>query len=493
MEAAIETIEYDVAEENYDEFIEVLRTVLAEYEPVGYRQSVVDFHHAPHPVLPRQRSPHRPARWIHVTLLVRNEGHATTLAIRDDNVYLIGFRNRRGQWYEFGFGGGRSARVLPVEWNSTFLECDVRYGGIVGGAMNLVGLGLGRWFARDAVRRLSAYEQAPAGGGVDERTRRHLARLIVMVCEAARMIPHFETVLDGWDRCTGAIAERQVHLLWNWKLMSHAVLRWDWWNKYRSGTRRYTYTYVSSHPPAWPPELLAPQVDVRNVGQALQVVQLLLNWSGPRALGSSQPPLPPHDTAADGDSGADDGDILRHWNDDSTIAHVLGQQGHCMLEMFGMRAGFYMCGTISVFDGMRGQIIYSKDDRPDEDDLGRRTMLGSLDHDDDGDSDTHQYGRHFGEWMFAHLRSIYDWTGLTGCWSRHSQTKTITSKRENGSMLGHDLVLTGPYRAISAYGGVSIEIDSSTTETDSNVELGISTTRDRLRQNRHLQERWPPP
>ncbi|XP_066341337.1 protein synthesis inhibitor II-like [Miscanthus floridulus] len=97
MEAAIETIEYDVAEENYGEFIEVLRRVLAEYEPVGDRQSVVDFHHAPHPVLPRQRSPHRPARWIHVTLQVRNEGHATTLAIRDDNVYLIGFRNRRGQ------------------------------------------------------------------------------------------------------------------------------------------------------------------------------------------------------------------------------------------------------------------------------------------------------------------------------------------------------------------------------------------------------------
>jgi hypothetical protein len=37
-------------------------------------------------------------------------------------------------------------------------------------------------------------------------------------------------------------------------------------------------------------------------------------------------------------------------------------------------------------------------------------------------------------------------------------------------------VLTGPYRAISAYGSVSIEIDSSTTQTDNNVELGISTT-----------------
>jgi hypothetical protein len=278
------------------------------------------------------------------------------------------------------------------------------------------------------VRRLSAYKQAPAGGGVDERTRRHLARLIVKVCEAARMIPHFETVLDSWDHCTGAIAERQVHLLWNWKRLSHAVLRWDWWNKYGNGTPRYT----SSHPPAWPPELLAPQVDVRNVGQALQVVQLLLNWSGPRALGSSQPPPPPQDTAADGDGG-----ILRHWNDDSTIAHVLGQQGQCMLQMFGMRAGFYMCGIISVFDGMRGQIIYSNDVKPaDDDDLGRRrTMLGSLDHDDDDDSDTHQYGRHFGERMFAHLRSIYDWAGLIGCWNRHSQTKTITSKRENGSML----------------------------------------------------------
>jgi hypothetical protein len=117
MEAAIETIEYDVVEENYGEFIEVLRTVLTEYEPACDRQSVVDYHHAPHPVLPRQRNPHRPARWILITLLLRDEGHATTLAIRDDNVYLIGFRNRRGQWYEFGFGRGRSARVLPAEWS----------------------------------------------------------------------------------------------------------------------------------------------------------------------------------------------------------------------------------------------------------------------------------------------------------------------------------------------------------------------------------------
>ncbi|CAD6254639.1 unnamed protein product [Miscanthus lutarioriparius] len=271
MEAGIETIEivYDLVAGNYGEFIEVLRTVLAEYEPAGDRRSVVDYHHAPHPVLPRQRSPHRPARWIHITLLVRDEGHVTTLAVRDDNVYLIGFRNRRGQWYEFGFSGGRSARVLPAEWSSTFLECDVGYGGIVGGAMNLVGLGLGRWFARDAVRRLSAYEQAP-GGGVDERTRRHLARLIVMVCEAARMIPHCETVLDGWDR-TGAIAERHVHLLWNWKHMSHAVLR---------ALGLGPVEHVRELDPPWPQELLAPQVDVRNVGQALHIVQLLLNWPG---------------------------------------------------------------------------------------------------------------------------------------------------------------------------------------------------------------------
>ncbi|CAD6255250.1 unnamed protein product [Miscanthus lutarioriparius] len=44
----------------------------------------------------------------------------------------------------------------------------------------------------------------------------------------------------------------------------------------------------------------------------------------------------------------------------------------------------------------------------------------------------------------------------------------------------HDLVLTGPYRAISAYGSVSIEIDSPTTNSSSNVDVGISTTTDSI-------------
>lgn len=484
----MERIVYDVVEGDYGEFIKVLRRVLAEYEPAGDRQSVLDYQHAPHPVLPRQRSPRRPARWILITLRVRDEGHETTLAVRDDNVYLIGFSNRRGKWFEFGFGGGdggcRSAQVLPADWSSTFLECDVGYGGMmVGGAMRLVGLGLGMCFARDAVRRLSSYEQEP-GVQVDDRTKRHLARLIVMVCEAARMIPHCETVLDDWDRSSAAITERQVHLLWNWGRMSHAVLIWDWWSRHGSW---------NGIPPPWPPELLAPQVDVRNVGQALQIVQLLLNWSeaGPTALPSWQPPPPPQETAGEGDDSSDN--LGRYWNGGATIPHVLGQQaGQCRLEIFGVRAGFYMRGaaTISVFDGKRGQVIYSNndDDKLDgDDDIAgrRRTMLGSLDH-ENGDCDSH-HGRHFSEWrMFAQLRSFYNRAGVGfgGWWNRHSETKTIvTSKRENGSTTlvqfdqGHDLVLTGPYRAISAYGSVSVEIDSSTTTDSSNsyIELGIST------------------
>lgn len=38
----------------------------------------------------------------------------TTLAIRDDTLYLIGFQNGMRQWYEFGFSR-KSKPVLPED------------------------------------------------------------------------------------------------------------------------------------------------------------------------------------------------------------------------------------------------------------------------------------------------------------------------------------------------------------------------------------------
>lgn len=63
-------------------------------------------------LLPKQQRPATPARWMHIRLTV--ESHSVTLAVRDDNVYLIGFMNQRGRWYEFGFElpGRESANMI---------------------------------------------------------------------------------------------------------------------------------------------------------------------------------------------------------------------------------------------------------------------------------------------------------------------------------------------------------------------------------------------
>uniref|UniRef100_M0VIW3 rRNA N-glycosylase n=1 Tax=Hordeum vulgare subsp. vulgare TaxID=112509 RepID=M0VIW3_HORVV len=180
------------------------------------------------PLLAKFR-PDNPARWMHVKLV--SDNHEATLAIRDDTVYLIGFQARNGTWYEFS--SSKPSLHLPPQKKesslhliegSTFLDCGVTYGDLLGGAMNLVNMrlghlqvNLGKLFAIEAVRLLSEY----SGGGLTDNHKKALAGLILIICESARMISHFDTVINGWPRAGGkSISRQQVHYVWNWGNMS---------------------------------------------------------------------------------------------------------------------------------------------------------------------------------------------------------------------------------------------------------------------------------
>ncbi|KAJ1273752.1 hypothetical protein BS78_05G008100 [Paspalum vaginatum] len=76
-------------------------------------------------LLRRQKTPRAPPRWMHIKL-TSGEKHAT-LAVRDDNVYLVGFKGQE-KWFEFGKESAGSKHIIHK--GSIFLGFDGDYGGI---------------------------------------------------------------------------------------------------------------------------------------------------------------------------------------------------------------------------------------------------------------------------------------------------------------------------------------------------------------------------
>ncbi|KAM0840941.1 hypothetical protein ACQ4PT_059339 [Festuca glaucescens] len=169
-----------------------------------------------HPLLP-EREAEQPKRWMYVNFILQNT-RKITLAIRDDDVYVVGFSNQNGRWYELGINNGTNEPFLTM---STFLGCDVQYASILAGR-SVTNVTLGQRCAIDAVHRLSSYN---ADGVADNATRRHFASLIVMISEASRMIEHYNKVTLGWlTEPSPQLGDRLHILLHNWEGMSSAML-----------------------------------------------------------------------------------------------------------------------------------------------------------------------------------------------------------------------------------------------------------------------------
>ncbi|KQK16468.1 ribosome-inactivating protein 3 [Brachypodium distachyon] len=145
------TIQYDLVHGSYTSFIDDLRTKLANHPSPGDING--------HPLLTPRRYPNSPARWMHISISAGGAA-TTTLVLRDDTLYVVGFTGEGGSWYEFGFQG--EAHQIQ---GSIFLECGNTYKDLVGGKsgaevrMNLQGLDLGKNMAVAAVTTLSTYVQ----------------------------------------------------------------------------------------------------------------------------------------------------------------------------------------------------------------------------------------------------------------------------------------------------------------------------------------------
>lgn len=253
----------------------------------------------------------------------------------------------------------------------------------------MVRLAMGNTKMSSAVSFLSAYSQPDDGARDDIEVRNALARLIVMICEAARMSPPFNTVNADWgERDDVYISKRHVDYFWNWGDMSEALLRWKKDN--------YSDTYKL-------PNHLSKMLGTRSPSRALEIVYLLLNrpvnrpplWNQQherslRAAGGSggrrqehQPPPSKRtrtNPAAGGPAGAGQGQGRQHLpppnqgrgrshshrqltpgppgaddDDDDDVDYEVAH-ARPLVEIFAVRAdGFHFLGTISVFDGRRGQ------------------------------------------------------------------------------------------------------------------------------------------
>ncbi|KAL6640837.1 hypothetical protein ACP70R_021960 [Stipagrostis hirtigluma subsp. patula] len=407
-----------------------------------------------HPVLRPQRTG-EPAGWIRIELRVEGEGGnelSTALVMRDDNLYVLGFRGQSNRWYALTHGGDRN--MLPPDiHNPEYLGWGVEYSTIINAGSNwenylTSNTALGRASARRAVGLLSSFrrDQDPFP------TRLHLGRLIMMICESAR-INHYHAVVSGeWDNGRGVHSALLGHRIY-WGKLSHHLLLWK----------------QNGHG-AWPRDMeLEMCTKMKKAQQALSFVHLVLNWT--------QSPL--RDVSAQsGGQGQENDNNERdaHGHEDANSqgggqgqGDANGQGGgHGQEDANGKGPGH---GQGDVNGKGTGQ--GSVDDKAQDLDPAGLCMLANI--------DVMQCGRALVEILAVRVdsgvvvKTITVFDGIHGhiIYRRGEQREEDDVELDEEGMVA--LVLTGPYTGISACGNFAIKVD---IQTEEGGEVGSSSSAD---------------
>uniref|UniRef100_A0A0E0E866 rRNA N-glycosylase n=1 Tax=Oryza meridionalis TaxID=40149 RepID=A0A0E0E866_9ORYZ len=169
------------------------------------------------PVLGTQN--YMPDCLIHVNVFLKGHG-ASTLAIRADNVYLVGFKTQGALWYVFK----NRKNLIP---GATALKFDDHYHSLTGRSYeDLQGVVVGKKSAQEALSILANYKQD--GSIPVQEIKRALTVFVLMVCEAGRLVPIRTDVIAAWDQQDGGkVGKVAVDLTVKWKDISCALLIWD--------------------------------------------------------------------------------------------------------------------------------------------------------------------------------------------------------------------------------------------------------------------------
>ncbi|KAL6870708.1 hypothetical protein ACP4OV_014556 [Aristida adscensionis] len=253
---------FTVPADNYGEFMRQLRKEVIKY--CSDHRPGID-----QPVLPPEQE--APKLWFHVDL--RGNSSSIKLAIRMDNLYLVGFQTQAGVWWEFD-NEQKTHLIDGAEW----LGFGGSYKELIG-QRGLDTVTLGRAEMLTSVYILAKYRRpkpsleevaaVAAATGVElpllpgadphDLPKGRLVRLVIMICEGLRFFTVQGTVEREFDAMPmlTAIQGKQVN---EWSKISKAVFVW------------------AHNPEARFPELEA--VGIYNRNDAARIVALVKDQSG---------------------------------------------------------------------------------------------------------------------------------------------------------------------------------------------------------------------
>ncbi|RLN29488.1 hypothetical protein C2845_PM05G30120 [Panicum miliaceum] len=249
-------VSFNLATDTYDDMYQRVQAVLKRPSRVPYHPSDVKGRHVLGPRRPEFYG--APNRWIKVDVVGEAPADKTTLAIADDDLYLLGFSNASGDWHILrGQSGLPGATALPFGEN---------YGDLVqGGHMNLYTVPLGKQSAAYAAKKLARY-----GGGCTRipthQVKDAMVRFVVMVTEATRFRA-IRGVFSGsnWQRET-FITPVQARYVVHWGQLSRLLVEWE-----RSKCRKWGGDGFSQLA-----QSVADDIAVRNSADALEIVDFLI-------------------------------------------------------------------------------------------------------------------------------------------------------------------------------------------------------------------------
>ena len=182
------------------------------------------------PVLPQEKA--APELWFYTELKTKTS--SITLAIRMDNLYLVGFRTPGGVWWEFGKNGDTHL----LDDNPRWLGFGGRYQDLIGNkGLETVTLGRAEmtsavgYLAKKTTTTLEEEEQllqgAAAAADPQADAKSSLVKLVIMVCEALRFFTVSRKVDEGFKNQQGVnITEMQGKQVQKWDRISKAGFGW---------------------------------------------------------------------------------------------------------------------------------------------------------------------------------------------------------------------------------------------------------------------------
>lgn len=238
--------------QSYGAFIGIVRQNVIRY-CADRRPKIVQ------PVLPPEEK--TPKLWFHVVLTTKKT-RSLTLAIRMDNLYLVGFRTPAGVWWEFN-NEQNTHLISGAKW----LGFGGRYQDLIG-QKGLETVTLGRSQMTTAVDALANHGTAAAKMLLEEEElqaaaaadpyavpKAMLAKLVIMICEGLRFLTVSGTVEKGFENPAATVTALEGKQVNKWDRISAAVFKW------------------ADDPNAAFPDLV--QVGVRDKNDAAKIVALV--------------------------------------------------------------------------------------------------------------------------------------------------------------------------------------------------------------------------